>query len=607
MTRKQKKLLTRIAVGCVLFASGLVLHHFFDLGTVGAVLCVAAWIVGGYDVILGAVRNIFHRKFLDEKFLMTLASGCAIALGEFHEAAAVMLFYQVGELFQSIAVERSRKSVASLMDLRPDVAYILRDGEWEESDPEDVREGDLLRVQPGERIPVDGVICQGSASVDTSKITGESVPAELTVGDKVLSGCINLSGVLTIRAESEYASSTVARILDLMDSATEGKSNTEDMITRFARYYTPAVVLGALLLAFLPPLFDGFEFVKWIYRALNFLVVSCPCALVISVPMAFFGGMGASSRNGMIAKGGIALENLAKVDTFVFDKTGTLTTGRFRVTKVDSGNPDLLRLVAAAEQASHHPIARAIVAAAGEIPEARDVRELPGHGIEATVDGKRVCAGNARMLSSLGIEAPAAGGTTTVYAVIDGSYAGAIFLEDTVKEGARETLTQLRGLGIKSTCMLTGDRKEAAKLAADRLGVTDYRAELLPQDKVEAVRSLLDQGRRVAFVGDGVNDAPVMSLATVGVAMGGVGSDAAVEAADLVLLRDDLRDLPTALRIGRKTVSIAGQNIWFALLIKFGVMALSIPGYANMWFAVFADVGVAILCILNSMRTMKVK
>jgi len=603
MNKKQKKMARRIGIGLAFFAAGLVLSQFVSY--VGEVLMVAAWLAAGHEVLRDAFEKIKAKKPFDEDFLMTVASTCAIFLGEFVEAAAVMLFFQVGELFESIAVERSRKSVAALMDLRPDVAYILVDGEWEESDPEDVQVGDLLRVNPGERIPVDGIIVEGSASVDTSKITGESVPADVAAGDKVLSGCIDLSGVLTIRAESEFASSTVARILELMDSASEGRSKTESLITRFAQVYTPCVVYAALALAFLPPLFTGFDFATWIHRALNFLVVSCPCALVISVPLAYFSGMGAISKAGMIAKGGIALENLAKVDTFVFDKTGTLTTGDFRVVRVESDRDDLLQLVAGAESASHHPIARAIVKAAGCDVEASDVREIPGQGIFARVEGHEVHAGNLRLMEALGLSAPEVEGATMVYAAVDGVYAGAIVLEDTVKEGAEEALAQLHLMGVKESCMLTGDREAAAKLAAKSLGMTAYRSGLLPQDKLTQVQGMLDAGKNVAFVGDGVNDAPVLSIAHVGVAMGGVGSDAAVEASDLVLLKDDLSGLPRALKIARRTISIARQNIAFALIIKFGVMLLSIPGIANMWMAVFADVGVAMICILNSFRAMK--
>ena len=603
MNKKQKKMARRIAIGGGLFLLGLILKQLVPYA--GEIFMVAAWLTAGHEVLRDAFEKIRAKKPFDEDFLMTVASVCAIFLGEFVEAAAVMLFFQVGELFESIAVERSRKSVAALMDLRPDVAYILVDGEWEESDPEDVQVGDLIRVNPGARIPVDGIIVEGSASVDTSKITGESVPADVAAGDQVLSGCINLSGVLTIRAESEFASSTVARILDLMDSASEGRSKTESLITRFAQVYTPCVVYTALALAFLPPLFTGFDFATWVHRALNFLVVSCPCALVISVPLAYFSGMGAVSKAGMIAKGGIALENLAKVDTFVFDKTGTLTTGDFRVVRVESDRNDLLELVAAAEKASHHPIARAIVKAAGNAPEASDIREIPGQGICARVRGYEVHAGNLRLMEALGLTVPMVEGSTMVYAAVDGAYAGAIVLEDTVKAGAQEALADLHRLGVKESCMLTGDREAAAKLAAKSLGLTDYRAGLLPQDKLTEVQAMLDSGKTVAFVGDGVNDAPVLSIAQVGVAMGGVGSDAAVEASDLVLLKDDLSGLPRALKIARRTISIARQNIAFALIVKFGVMLLSIPGIANMWMAVFADVGVAMICILNSFRAMK--
>lgn len=603
MNNKQKKAARRIGIAAALFVAGLIVGKFVPLA--GNVLLLISWFYVGKEVLFDAWEKIRAKKPFDEDFLMTVASVCAMILGEFTEAAAVMLFFQVGELFESVAVERSRKSVAELMDLRPDVAYIIREDGVEEADPEDVHVGDLIRVQPGERIPVDGVIVEGSASVDTSKISGESVPVDVAPGDKILSGGINLSGVMTIRAESEFASSTVARILDLMDSASEGRSNTENLITRFAQSYTPAVVYSALALALIPPLFTGFNFGTWIHRALNFLVVSCPCALVISVPLAYFSGMGAVSKAGMIAKGGIALENLAKVDAVVFDKTGTLTTGDFRVARIEGGRDDLLYLVAGAESASHHPIAKAIVKAAGEISEGKDIQEIPGQGIRAMVDGHQVCAGNSRMLESMGIAVPDIQGATMVYAVVDGEYAGAIVLEDTVKPGAKESLAALKDLGIGKLRMLTGDRDAAAKAAAENLGLNDYRAELLPQDKLTVVEEMLEKGDTVAFVGDGVNDAPVMSIATVGVAMGGVGSDAAVEASDLVLLKDDLAGLPVAVKIARRTITIAKQNIAMALVIKFGVMLLSIPGYANMWMAVFADVGVAMICILNSFRAMK--
>ncbi len=603
MNAKQKQRLLRIALGAGLLIAGVAAGNWKSW--LGAGLMVAAWAAVGYEVFFEALEKLKARKPFDEDFLMTLASVCAIFLGEFTEAAAVMLFFQVGELFESIAVERSRKNVAALMDLRPDVAYRLENGQVEEVDPEDVEAGDLLRVEPGQRIPVDGVVVSGSAHVDTSKITGESVPADVAPGERVLSGCINLSGVLVIRAEGAYASSTVARILDLMDSASEGRSHTESLITRFAQVYTPCVVYAALALALIPPLFTGFDFASWIHRALNFLVVSCPCALVISVPLAFFSGMGAVSKAGMIAKGGIALENLAQVRAMVFDKTGTLTTGDFKVVKVESDREDLLQLVAAVEASSHHPIAKAIVRGAGVLPLAQKVQEIPGYGIQGKVDGRQICAGNRRMLEGMGIPVPQGLEGTLVYAVIDGAYAGTILLEDTVKSEAKAALVRLKELGIQRLYMLTGDREGAAKLAARELGFTQFRSGLLPQEKLEFVQRLTARGKKVAFVGDGVNDAPVLTAATVGIAMGGVGSDAAVEASDLVLLRDDVSGLPKAIEIARRTMAIAKQNIALALVIKFGVMLLSIPGWANMWMAVFADVGVAILCILNSFRALQ--
>lgn len=609
MTKKQKNLLTRILLGAVALLGGAVLTHVLEDSWacwIGTGLLLASWLLCGLEVAVKAIRNIGHGQVFDEDFLMTLATVGAFALGDFAEGAAVMLFFQVGELFQSIAVERSRRSVAALMDLRPDVALVLRDGKVEEVDPEDVRTGDLLQVLPGQRIPVDGLVTDGSAAVDTSKITGESVPRDVAPGDKVLSGCINLSGILTIRAESEYASSTVARILELMESATEGKSKTESFITRFARYYTPCVVVGALLLALVPPFFDGWQFAKWITRALNFLVVSCPCALVISVPLSFFGGMGAVSRAGMIAKGGIALENLAKADRVAFDKTGTLTTGQFRVRDVKPrgiSREKLLHLVAGAESASNHPIARAIAAAASDGQEVEDLREIPGRGIYAVVDGHPVYAGNQKLMEENEFFVPEGlDDGTAVYAAVDGSYAGCILLSDTAKPGAGEALSGLRSLGVRETVMLTGDRESAAAVIARELGITKWFSGLLPQDKVDHVKALSGEGHTLAFVGDGVNDAPVLALADVGVAMGGIGSDAAVEAADLVLLKDDLRGLPRAIRIARKTMKVARQNVAFALAVKFTVLILSILGRASMWLAVFADVGVAVLAILNATR-----
>lgn len=615
MSRKQKKLLTRILLGAASFAAGVLISHLTEglwLPWIGKGLMILAWVLCGIDVAIKAVKNIGHGQVFDENFLMTLATVGAFALGDFAEGGAVMLFFQVGELFQSIAVERSRRSVAALMDLRPDVALVLRDGQVEEVDPEDVQAGDLLQVLPGQRIPVDGVVVTGHSSVDTAKITGESVPRDIEPGMQVLSGCINISGVLTIRAESEYASSTVARILTLMESAAEGRSKTESFITRFARYYTPCVVVGAVLLALIPPCFDGWQFGRWITRALNFLVVSCPCALVISVPLSFFGGMGAVSRAGMIAKGGIALENLAKANVAAFDKTGTLTTGDFavcRVTAVGMAEDTLIRLVAGAESVSNHPIGRAIVTACGKNDQkVEEIREIPGKGIYAVVDGHQIYAGNRLLMEEMGCDPETADeAKTPVYAMVDGQYAGAIYLSDTIKPGAKEALDSLRTLGIVDTVMLTGDRPAVAQSVAGKLGLSRFHAGLLPQDKVEQVKALLGKDKTLIFAGDGVNDAPVLALADVGVAMGGIGSDAAVEAADLVLLKDDLRGLPKAIRIARKTMAVARQNVVFALVVKFAVLLLSILGYASMWLAVFADVGVAVLAILNATRAGRTK
>lgn len=614
LTKKQRKLLDRILASAGLFVGGLVFSHLVG-GTVGtwcsSILFIGAWLLCGYDVFIKAGKNIGHGQVFDENFLMCIATLGAFALRDFSEGAGVMLFFQVGELFQNIAVDRSRKSVAALMDLRPDVAYKIKDGKVEECDPEEVAVGDLLRVLPGERIPVDGVVVSGNSSVDTSKITGESVPADLAPGDRVLSGCISITGEMTIRAESEYASSTVARILELMESANEGKSKTEALITRFARYYTPCVVFGALALSLIVPLFDGMQFTKWIVRGLNFLVISCPCALVISVPLSFFSGMGAVSKAGMIAKGGVALENLAETDTVVFDKTGTLTTGNFQVAEVApvGMNADkLLELAAGAESRSNHPIAKAVVAAAGKSDAlVAQLQELPGKGISAQVNGRSVHAGNIRLLKDLGLEAPKISAGTAIYVVVDGAYAGYIRLTDQLKPGAAKAIDRLHTLGIRETVMLTGDREAAAAPAAKEAGISRYYAGLLPQDKVEKVQALLNEGRNVAFVGDGVNDAPVLSLATVGVAMGGIGSDAAVEASDLVLLKDDLSDLPTAIHIARKTVLVSKENIIFALSVKLAVLVLSILGHVSMWLAVFADVGVAVLAILNATRCMYFK
>lgn len=605
MTKKQKKSLTHILIGVVLFVAGLLCSGYVRLG-----LMLAAWAVTGWSVVRKALRNIARGSVFDEHFLMTVATVGAFALGEYPEGAAVMIFFQIGELFESLAVERSRRSISSLMDLRPDSAWLWRDGEAEEIDPDDIQPGDILLVRPGERIPVDGVIVEGDASLDTAQITGESLPVQAGPGEQVLSGCIDLSGVLKIRAESAYEHSTVARILELVENASEVKAPTERLITRFARIYTPAVVLCALALAVIPPLFDG-AWNQWIKRALSFLVISCPCALVISVPLSFFGGMGAASKQGVIIKGGAAMEELARVRIAAFDKTGTLTMGVFRVEQVDEaalGREQILSYCAGAESMSSHPIGRAICAAAGEIPAAaRVLQEVPGKGVIAEVEGRRVLAGSAGLLAQEGVAKPdvCADGTCVLVAV-DGVYAGMIRLADTLKSNAPGALAQLKDLGVRKTVLLTGDNEAAAKRIGDQLGFDELRAKLLPQDKVAAMQSLLREDR-VMFTGDGVNDAPVLVAANVGVAMGGVGADAAVEAADVVILNDDLEKLASALRISQKTVRNARQNIIFALGVKLTILVLAAFGVASMWLAVFADVGVAVLAICNAMRMLRAK
>lgn len=615
MTKKQKKALLRIVLSALLFLAGLALKLFCPKllsGWAQIVLFLAAWALCGYPVILEAFENLFHGQIFDENFLMTLATVGAIALKDFPEAAGVMIFFQIGELFESIAVHRSRKSISALMDLRPDFATVLENGTEVRKDPEEVQLDDILLVRPGERIPVDGKVLDGTSALDTSKITGESVPRSVTAGDKVLSGCVNQNGVLKIIAESSYEASTVAKILELVESSAEQKAPAERMISRFARFYTPAVVIGAVLLALLPPLLFQGAWTEWIRRALTFLVISCPCALVISVPLSYFGGMGAASKLGVVVKGGTVLDQLAKPSVAVFDKTGTLTTGEFGVQAiypVGVSQIDLLKLAASCETYSTHPVAQAIRAAFSGSPIAPEqTNEISGCGIEAQIEGKQILAGNQKFMAQNQIrvpELPQRG--TLVYLARDGEYLGAIAVGDRVREGMKDTLTQLKAHGIRKNIMLTGDVKNAASATAEELSLDDYAAELLPQDKVEKVRQLLSDEKdgTVLFAGDGVNDAPVLALADVGIAMGGVGSDAAVEAADVVFLNDDLSKLPRLLKIAAKTKRIARQNIIFALLVKAVVLILGALGYAPMWLAVFADVGVAMIAILNAVRTLR--
>ena len=607
MTRKQKKTLLRIVLAALLLIAAALLPAE---GLWKALAFAVPWLVIGYDVLWDAVRGIAHGQVFDEKFLMAVATIGAFAVGEYPEAAAVMLFYQIGEWFQSIAVGRSRKSIAALMDIRPVFAVVLRDGQEEEVDPEEVSVGETILIRPGDRIPLDGTVLEGQSSLNTAALTGESLPVDVAPGDRVVSGSINMTGVLQVRAESAYEDSTVARILELVENSAEKKARVESFITRFARWYTPCVVIGALLLGLLPPLFVG-NWSEWIHRALIFLVVSCPCALVVSVPLSFFGGIGGASRAGILIKGANDLETLAKVDTVAFDKTGTLTRGVFQV---DAVHPKeltadaLLDIAAAAESRSNHPVAESIVAAhGGHIDPARlgAVRELAGLGLEAEVDGETFYVGNGKLMAQVGADWHECHLPGTVVHIARGKeYLGHIVINDQLKPDAPEAIAALKRLGVKQSVLLTGDRQKVAEAVAKELGVDDLRAELLPGQKVEEVERLLESGAKLAFVGDGINDAPVLARADGGIAMVAMGSDAAIESADVVLMDDKPSRLPLAVKIARKTMRIVRENIGFALAVKFVILALGALGIADMWLAVFGDVGVLILAILNAMRCM---
>ena len=608
MTKKQKKTLIRIVSAGVL----TVIAALIPLDGIWKGLAFAVpYLVIGWDVLWSAVRNIAHGQVFDEKFLMAVATLGAFAIREYPEAAAVMLFYQIGEWFQSIAVGKSRKSIAALMDIRPEYAVVLREGKEQEVDPEEVEIGEIIVLKPGERIPLDGTVIEGAGSVDTSALTGESLPADKTVGDTVLSGSINLSGVLKVKTSSTYAESTVARILELVENSSEKKARTENFITRFARWYTPLVVISAVLLAVIPPLFLSGSWADWINRALIFLVVSCPCALVVSVPLSFFGGIGGASRDGILVKGANYLEMLSKADTVVFDKTGTLTQGSFAVDAVHPSEisaEELLDIAAAAESYSSHPIAESVVSAfAGDIDRSRigEIKEIAGMGIEAQVDGKTFFLGNGKLMEKAGAvwhECHLPG--TAIHISEDSSYMGHIIINDQIKPEVRESINKLKELGIKQTLMLTGDSEKVAKAVAEKIGVDSYRAELLPAQKVTAVEDLLGSGAHVAFVGDGINDAPVLSRADVGIAMGALGSDAAIESADIVIMDDRISRLPLAIKIAHRTMRIVHENIILALGVKFAILILSAFGLTNMWWAVFGDVGVLIVAVLNAMRCM---
>ena len=612
MSKKQKRMLFRVLASAVLFAVALLLptEGWLRLFTFLIPYAVIAW-----DVLWRAVRNIAHGQVFDENFLMSLATVGALATGEYPEAVFVMLFYQVGELFQSYAVDQSRKSITSLMDIRPDYANIEVDGQLRQVDPEDVAVGDTIVIKAGERIPLDGVVLEGTSNVDTAALTGESLPREAQPGDDVISGCVNLSGLLRVRVTKAFEESTVAKILDLVENSSSKKAKAENFITKFARYYTPAVVLAAVALALLPPLFTSIQWVDSIQRALNFLVVSCPCALVISVPLSFFGGIGGASKNGILVKGGNYLEVLAKTELVVFDKTGTLTRGVFNVTAIHPdhcGEAQLLELAALAESYSDHPISRSLKEAYGkELDASRvsNVEELSGRGVRATVDGRQICAGNDKLMEDIGVSwHPCHRVGTTVHVASDGVYLGHIVISDEVKPDAKEAITALKACGVRRTVMITGDAKAVGESVAQELGLDEVHTQLLPADKVTRVEALLGEVSpkgALAFVGDGINDAPVLSRADIGIAMGGLGSDAAIEAADIVLMDDKPSKLADAIRIARRTLAIVRQNIVFALAVKFLVLALSAAGVANMWEAVFADVGVSVIAILNAMRALK--
>ena len=614
MTKKQKHLLARIIVAAGLFAAGGLLHPegWAELGVY--LVCYA---VIGWDIVWKAITNILHGQVFDENFLMTIATVGALILGEHSEGVAVMLFYQVGEWFQSYAVSKSRRSITSLMDIRPDYANIEQGGKLVQVDPEDVKIGDTIIVKPGERVPLDGKIIKGSSTLDTSALTGESMPREVEAGMEVISGCINQTGILTIQTTKAFGESTVAKILDLVENASDKKGKMENFITRFARYYTPVVVFAALALAILPPLVTGQAFSIWIYRALTFLVISCPCALVISIPLSFFGGIGGASKIGVLVKGSNYLEALAYTETVVFDKTGTLTKGSFAVTEIHANgmeDEELLELAAYAEDYSNHPISLSIQKAYGKkIDNSRitDVQEIAGHGVQAVIDGMTVLAGNAKLMERehISYTAPNAIGTV-VYVAFDGRYAGCIVIADEVKADAPAAIKELKAAGIRRTVMLTGDADAVGQDVARRLGLDRAYTELLPADKVDRVEELLaqksDKGM-LAFVGDGINDAPVLARADVGIAMGALGSDAAIEAADVVLMTDEPSKIAAVMQIARKTIRISNENIVFALGVKFLVLILGALGRANMWAAVFADVGVSVIAILNAIRAMRVK
>lgn len=636
MTKKQKKVLIRIIVSAVLLVAMAVTFTVLDKSgivnlenpsvmwrCIEIVAYLIPYLIIGYDILKKAFLGIIHGEVFDENFLMAIATVGAMVLGEYKEASAVMLFYQVGELFQSYAVGKSRKNITALMDIRPDYANIEKDGKLEQVDPDDVQIGTVIVVQPGEKVPIDGKVVEGSSSLNTSALTGESVPREVHVGDEIISGCVNLNGLIKIETTKEFGESTVSKILDLVENSSMKKSRSENFITRFAKYYTPTVCIAALALAVLPPLVNivmgnPAAWSKWIIRALTTLVISCPCALVISIPLSFFGGIGGASAKGILVKGSNYLEALSYTKYVVCDKTGTLTKGVFQVTEIHpvSGmtEADLLEKAAFVESYSNHPISKSLKEAYGrEIDNNRvtDAKEISGHGVSAVVDGHEVAAGNVKLMKKMNIEAavPASVGTE-IHVAVDGKYAGYILISDVVKPNAKEAISGLKAAGVEKVVMLTGDAKKVADAVGRELGVDEVRSELLPGDKVDEVEKLIaakSEKEKLAFVGDGINDAPVLSRADIGIAMGALGSDAAIEAADIVLMDDDPAKIATAMKISKKTLRIVHQNIVFALVIKFACLALGAVGFVNMWWAIFADVGVMILAVLNATRALSFK
>lgn len=624
MSKKQKKVLIRIIISSVLLVALMITSKLVELNKwVEFVLYLAPYLIIGYDILKKAIKGIAKGQVFDENFLMAVATIGAVALGDFAEGAAVMLFYQIGELFQSVAVGKSRRNITSLMDIRPDYANVEVDGKLEKVDPDDVKIGTDIIVNPGEKVPIDGVVVSGESTLNTSALTGESVPRSVKSGDEIISGCINLTGVLRIKTSKEFGDSTVSKILDLVENSSMKKSKSENFITKFARYYTPAVCGGALVLAVLPPIVrmimgESAMWGDWITRALTFLVISCPCALVISIPLSFFAGIGCASANGVLVKGSNYLEALSDTQYIVFDKTGTLTKGVFEVTGIYPANgfdeSTIVGLASYAESASNHPISISLKKYFGkEIKRdsVSDIEEIAGHGVSAVVNGHKVYAGNIKLMhkENIAVDAEHNEGTV-VYVSCDGVYAGCIVISDVVKDNSKKAISSLKKSGIDKTVMLTGDSKETAKRVAENLGLDEYHAELLPADKVEWVEKLLGEKspkKKLAFVGDGINDAPVLSRADIGIAMGALGSDAAIEAADIVLMDDDPLKIALARKISVHTLKIVKENIWFALIVKAVCLVLGALGIANMWIAIFADVGVMVLAVLNAIRALKLK